>query len=184
MVYGIEVVKVRRRIGISSVWTRQTVVLNFRASVLLECTSSPYGECRSVSYGVMKIRKLVAIVRKCKMGGCDHHYLSMTWAAPIHSKIVSNKPPKREKWVVCSSRFAWYQARKEKLLHKWWIVCTRICELKSKKASHWWLKNDRLACRGQYFSSTKSDRFASPKWSHINCPYYGDMRAGHSGHPF
>ena len=56
--------------------------------------SLPDGGCRSVSYGVMNIRKSVAIVRKCKMGSCENHYLTMTWAAPIHSKIVSNKPPK------------------------------------------------------------------------------------------
>ena len=78
MVYGIEVAKVGRRIGISSVWTRQTVVLNCRASVSLEYMSFLDGECRSVSYGFMKIRKSVAIVRKCKMGGYEHHYLSMT----------------------------------------------------------------------------------------------------------
>ena len=84
MVYGIEVAKVWRRIGIISLWTHQTVVLNCRASVLLECMSSPDGECRSVLYGVMIIRKEVAIVRRCKMGGCEHHYLSMTCAAPIH----------------------------------------------------------------------------------------------------
>ena len=95
MVYGIEVAKFGRRIGISSVWTCQTVVLDCRAIVSLECMSSPDGECRSLSYGVMNIWKLVAIVRKCKMGGCEHHYLAMTWAAPIHSKIGSNKPPKR-----------------------------------------------------------------------------------------
>ena len=44
--------------------------------------SLPDGECRSVSYGVMKIWKLVVIVRKCKMGGCENHYLVITWAAP------------------------------------------------------------------------------------------------------
>ena len=86
MVYGIEVVKVGRRIRISSVWTRQGVVLNCRASVLLECMSCSDGECRSVAYGVMKIRKLVTIVQKCKMSGCEKQYLSMTWEAPIHSK--------------------------------------------------------------------------------------------------
>ena len=42
----------------------------------------------------MKILKSVVNMRKCKMGGCNHHYLSMTWAAPIHSKIVSNKAPR------------------------------------------------------------------------------------------
>ena len=109
MVYGIEVAKVGRRIRISSVWNCQTVILNCRASVLLECMSSPDGECRSVSYGFTNIRKSFAIVRKCKIGGCEHHYLSMTWAAPIHSKIGSNKPPKSGKWVVCSSWFARYQ---------------------------------------------------------------------------
>ena len=57
MVYWIEVVKVGRRIGISSLWTRQTVVLNFIASALLECMSLPDGECRSVSYEVMIIRE-------------------------------------------------------------------------------------------------------------------------------
>ena len=50
MVYGIEVVKFGRRIGISSVWTRHTVVFNCRASVSLEFMSSPDGECISVSY--------------------------------------------------------------------------------------------------------------------------------------
>ena len=40
------------------------------------------------------------------MGGCEHHYLSMTWAVPITSKNRSNKAPKRGKWVVCLSRFA------------------------------------------------------------------------------
>ena len=57
MVYGIEVAKVRRRIKISSVWTRHTLVLNGRAIALLECMSSTNEECESVSYGVMKIRK-------------------------------------------------------------------------------------------------------------------------------
>ena len=97
MVYGVKVAKFGQRIGISSVWTRQTVVLDCRVSVSLECMSSPDGECRSVSYGVIKIRKSVPIVQKCKMGGCKHHYLLMTWAAPIHSKIGLNKPPKRGK---------------------------------------------------------------------------------------
>ena len=60
---------------ISSVWTLQTAILNCRANLLLVCMSSPDGECRSVSYGVMKIWELVAIVPKCKMGGCEHHYL-------------------------------------------------------------------------------------------------------------
>ena len=84
MVYGIEVAKVGRRIGISSVWNCQTVILNCRASVSLEYMSSPDGEYRSVSYGVMEIRKSVAIVRKYKMDDYEHHYLEMTWAAPIH----------------------------------------------------------------------------------------------------
>ena len=118
MVYGIEVPAVGQQIGISSVWNRQTVVLNCRASVSLECMSSRDGECRSVLYGVTKIRKLVAILWKCKMGGCEHNYLSMSWAAPIHSKIGSNKSLKRGKWVVCSSRFAWEPARKEHLFLK------------------------------------------------------------------
>ena len=84
MVYGIKVAKVERLIGISNVWTCQTVVLNCRASVFLECMSSPGGECRSVLFGVMNIRKSVAIVRKYKMDDYEHHYLEMTWAAPIH----------------------------------------------------------------------------------------------------
>ena len=75
MVYVIEVVKFGRRIGISSIWNRQILVLNCRASVLLECMSSLDEECRSVSYGVMKIRKWVAIVRKYRMGGCEHLFL-------------------------------------------------------------------------------------------------------------
>ena len=87
MLYGIEVTKVGRRIGISSLFTLQAFVLNCGASLLLECMISPDGECRSVLYGVMKIRKSVAIVRKCKMGGCEHHYLAITCEAPIHSKI-------------------------------------------------------------------------------------------------
>ena len=118
MVYGIEVAKVGRRIRISSVWIHHTAVFNCRVSVSLECMISLDGGCRSVSYGIMKIRKSVAIVRKCKMGGCEHHYLAMTWAAPIHSKIGSNKPPKRGKWVVCSDLFAWDIARKEHILLK------------------------------------------------------------------
>ena len=118
MVYGIEVAKVGRRIQTSSVWTRQTAVLNFRASVLIECMRSPDGKCRSVLYGVRKIRKLVAILRKCKTGDCDHHYLLMTWAAPIHSKIRSNKASKSGKVVVCLSRFACNPAREEHLLLK------------------------------------------------------------------
>ena len=31
------------------------------------------------------------------MGGCEHHYLAMTWAAFIHSKIGLNKTPTRGK---------------------------------------------------------------------------------------
>ena len=143
--------KFGRRIRISSVCTRQTVVLNCRASVLLECMSSPDGECRSVSYGVMNISKLVAIVQKCKMGGCEHHYLSIAWAAPIHSKISLNEPPKMGELVVCLSRFAWDPAQKEHLLLIWWIGCTWICKLRLKTASHIWLKNARWACPGQYF---------------------------------
>ena len=41
----------------SSVWTLQTVVLDGRSSVLLYCMNSPNGECRSLSYGVVNIRK-------------------------------------------------------------------------------------------------------------------------------
>ena len=95
MVYVIEVAKFGQWIGISSIWNCQTVVLNCRAIVLRECMSSPGGDCRSILYGVMKIRKLVVIVWKCKMGGCEHPYLAMIWSAPIHLKIGSNKPPKR-----------------------------------------------------------------------------------------
>ena len=40
-----------------------------------------------------------------------------------------------------------------------------------KTASSRWLKNACLPCPGQYFSSTKTNRFASLKWSPINCPY-------------
>ena len=80
--------------------------------------SSPDGECRSVSRGFINIRKSVDIVRKCKMGGGENHYLAITWAAPIHSKIGSNKPPKRRKLLVCSSRLAWDPERKEHLLLK------------------------------------------------------------------
>ena len=132
MVYGIEVAKFGWRIWISSEWTRQTAVLNCRASVSIECMSSPDGKCRSVLYGVMKIKKSVAIVRKCKMGGCENHYLSMTWAAPIHSKIGSNKAPNRRKWVVCSSRFARDPERKEHLFLIRWIGCTWIYKLRLK----------------------------------------------------
>ena len=132
MVYGIEVAKFGKRIRISSVWNLQKVVLNCRAIVLLECMSYPDGEFRSVLYGVMKIRKSVVIVRKCKMGGCKNNYLAMTWAAPIHLKIGSNKPPQRGIWVVCSSRFSWDPSMNEHLLLKWWIGCTRICKLRLK----------------------------------------------------
>ena len=59
MVYGIKVAKVRRRIGISSVWTRYKVVLNDRASLSLECMNLPNGEIRSILYGVMNIQKSV-----------------------------------------------------------------------------------------------------------------------------
>ena len=55
---GIKVAKVGQRIGISSVWTLQTVILKSRASVLLEYLNSTDGEYRSVFYGVVKIRKL------------------------------------------------------------------------------------------------------------------------------
>ena len=132
MVYGIEVAKFMRRTRISSVWTRQTAVLNCISSVSLECMSCSYGECRSVSYGVMKIRKLVTIVQKCKMGGCEKHYLLMTWAVPIHSKIGTKKAPKRGKWVVCLSRFACNPAQKEHLLPKRRFGCTRIYKLRLK----------------------------------------------------
>ena len=40
------------------VWIRQTVFFNCRASVLLECMSSPDRECRSVLYGVMIVNQL------------------------------------------------------------------------------------------------------------------------------
>ena len=66
------------------------------------------------------------------MGSCEHHYLTMTWAAPVHSKTSSNKPPKRGKLMVCSSQFAWDPAQKEQLLLKWRIECTRICKLRLK----------------------------------------------------
>ena len=59
MVYGIDDVKSRQRIRISSVWTCYTVVLNGRESIFLECMNSPDGEYRSVLYGVVKIQKLV-----------------------------------------------------------------------------------------------------------------------------
>ena len=133
-VYGIEAAKVRQWIRNSSVWTLHTAVLNCRTSVSLECTSSPDGECRSVSFGVMKIRKSVVIMRKCKMGGCEDHYLSMTWAARIHSWIGSNKAPKRGKWVVCLSRFACNPEQNEHILLKRWIGCTRIYKLRLKNS--------------------------------------------------
>ena len=79
MVYGIKVAKVGRRIIIIIIWNHHTVVLNCRVNVSRECMSSPDGEGISLSYGVMKIRKSVAIVWKCKMGGCEHHYLAITW---------------------------------------------------------------------------------------------------------
>ena len=118
--------------------------------------SSPDGECRSVSNGVMNIRKSVVIMRKCKMGGCENHYLSMTWAAPIHSRICSNKAPQKGKWMVCLSRFACDPARKEHLFLKRWIGRTWIYKLRLKTASHRWLKNARLACPRQFFSSKKT----------------------------
>ena len=46
MMYGIETEKVGRRIGISSVWTHQTVVLNCRENLFLECMILPDRECR------------------------------------------------------------------------------------------------------------------------------------------
>ena len=171
MVYGIYVAKVGRRIRISSIWTRQTVVLNFRASVSLECMSSPDGECRSVSYGVMNIRKSVAIVRKCKMGGCEYLYLAMTWATPIHSKIGLNKPPKRRKWVFFSIRFAQDPARNENILLKLWIRCTRICKLRLKNGfSSIIEKRPSNIPRSVFFEYKVHDRFASHEWSPINCP--------------
>ena len=173
MVYGIKVAKVGRRIRISSVWTRQTVILNCRASLSLECMSSPDGECRSVSYGFMKIRKSVAIVRKCKMGGCEHQYLVITWVGPIHSKISSKKTHKRGNWVVCSSRLAWDPEQKEHLLLKWWIGCTRIYKLRLEIGFSSIIKNARLECPGWFFLVQKNDRFVSPKWSPMNCPYLG-----------
>ena len=59
MVYGIRAVKVRRRIGISSVWTFQMVFLNGRSSVSLEYMNLADGECRSVPYGVANNQKWV-----------------------------------------------------------------------------------------------------------------------------
>ena len=59
MVYGIKAARFRKRIVNSSVCTRQAVVLNGRASVSLECINSPNGECRSISYGFVKIQKSV-----------------------------------------------------------------------------------------------------------------------------
>ena len=148
VVYGIEVAKVGRWIGISSVWNFQTAVLNWRASVLLECTSFPDGECRSVSYGVMKIRKSVAIVWKCKMGSCEHNYLAMTWAAPIHSKNVSNKPPKRDFYVIQHGRStsSWNDKLDARGFENWGC----------KTASRLWLKNARLNCPGWFFLLKKT----------------------------
>ena len=169
MVYGIEVAKVGRWIRIISVWNFQTAVLNCRASISLECMSSPDGGCRSVLYGVMKIRKSVAIVWRWKMGGCEHLYLSMTWAAPITSKIGSNKAPKRGKWVVCLSRFACDPARKEHLLLKRWIGCTRIYKLRLKNGFSSMIKKGLSGMPSAvFFEFKKNDRFASPEWSPIN----------------
>ena len=64
-VYGIKVAKYGQQIWIISIWTRQTVVLNVRASVSLECMNFPDGECRKISYGVMKIQKLVGELSYC-----------------------------------------------------------------------------------------------------------------------
>ena len=172
MVYGIEVAKFMRQTRISSVWTRETAVLNCIASVLLECMSCSDGECRSVAYGVMKIRKLVTIVQKCKMGGCEKHSLSMTWEAPIHSKTRSNKAPKRGKWVVCLSRFTCDPARKEHLLLKRWIGCMRIYKLRLKNGfSSMIEKLPPGMLTAVFFKYKKDNRFASPKWSPINCLY-------------
>ena len=65
MVYWIKVAKFWRRIVIRIIWNRQTVILNVRASLLLECMDSPDGECRSVSYGVVNIRKSVGELSDC-----------------------------------------------------------------------------------------------------------------------
>ena len=65
MLYGIEVETFGRKILIRRVWTRQTVVLNGRSIVFLECINSPNGECRRVLYGVTDIRKLVREFSDC-----------------------------------------------------------------------------------------------------------------------
>ena len=149
-----------RQTQLSSVWTRETAVLNFIARVSLECMSWSDGECRSVSYGVMNIRKLVTIVQKCKMGGCEHHYLSMTWAAPIHSKIGMNKAPKRGKWVVHLSWFACEPARKdyfppEKMN---WMHADLQIEVENRFLIDDW-KTPVWHVQGQYFLITKERSF-------------------------
>ena len=65
MMYGIEVAKVGQRIGISSEWNFQTVILNGRASVSLECINLPNGKCWSILYGFVKIQKLVGDLSNC-----------------------------------------------------------------------------------------------------------------------
>ena len=149
-VYGIEVTKFGRWIRIISVWNFQTAVFNCRASVSLECMRSPDGGCRSVSYGVMKIRKTVAIVWRWKMGGCEHHYLSMTWVAPITSKLGSNKAPKRGKWVVCFSRLHAIQHRRSISSWKDELDERGFTNWGWKTASRWWLKKACLACPVQF----------------------------------
>ena len=167
---GIEVAKVGRRIRISSVWTRQTVIFNYRASVSLECMRSPYGECRSVLYGFMKILKSVAIVRKYKMGGCEYHYYWLLGHHPSIQKLAQTNHPKGVNgWFVRAGLhgiqhgrgiFSWNDELDAHGFANWgW-----------KTASCRWLKNAPLEFPGQYFSSFKNDRFASPKWSPINCP--------------
>ena len=150
MVYGIEAAKVGRRTRISSVWTRETAVLNCRVSVSLEWMSSLDGECRSVLYRVRQIRKLVAIVRKCKTGGCEHHYLLMTWAAPIHSKIRSNKSPKRGNgWFVWANLHAIQHGRSISSW-KYELDARGFTNWGWKTASHRWLKKACLACPVQF----------------------------------
>ena len=107
MVHGIEVakvgrqikvVKVRQRIGISSILTRQTVILNCRSSVFLECMSSPDGECRSASYGVMKIRNLVASWGSSKWASVSIIIYRWLGQRPSIQKSARTNHPKGGNW--------------------------------------------------------------------------------------
>ena len=107
------------------------------------------------------------------MGGYEHHYLSMTWAVPIHSKIDLNKAPKRGKWVVCLSRFACDPARKEHLLLKRWIVCTRIKKLRLKNGFLLMIEKCPSGMpRGVFFEYKNNNHFVNTEWSPINRSYF------------